>query len=153
MAACGRTVIGRNLGKLARRLLLSATAVIWAVVNFLLAQGVITLLFAMIFKVLPDVRIAWRDVWVGAFITALLFNLGKFLFGLYLGRSSVASAYGAAGSLVIVLLWAYYSAQLLFFGAQFTRLYADRYGSRVQPAPGARFVTVKEVNLPRARAR
>jgi membrane protein len=71
---------------------------------------------------------------------------------LYLGRSSVASAYGAAGSLVIVLLWVYYSAQILFFGAQFTRLYADRFGSRVRPAAGARFVAVKEVNLPPARA-
>jgi membrane protein len=97
-------------------------------INFVLSLGIITVLFAMIFKWLPDVKIAWRDVWVGAFITALLFNIGKFLFGLYVGRSSFASVYGAAGSLVIVLLWIYYSAQILFFGAQFTCFYARNFG-------------------------
>jgi membrane protein len=79
------------------------------------------------------VKIAWRDVWIGAMITALLFNLGKFLLGLYLGRSSVASAYGAAGSLVIVLLWVYYSAQILFFGAKFTQLYSKRHDAHLKP--------------------
>jgi membrane protein len=88
--------------------------------------SVITLLFAMIFKLLPDVKISWGDVWVGAFVTALLFNLGKFLIGYYLGRSSMVSIYGAAGSFIILLLWVYYSAQILFFGAEFTRLHARR---------------------------
>jgi membrane protein len=106
--------------------------------NFTLSLGIITLLFAMIFKVLPDVKIAWRDVWVGGFITALLFNLGKFLLGFYLGRGSVTSAYGATGSLVIVLLWVYYSAQIMFFGAELTRVYADRLGSPLAAAKGAR---------------
>ena len=99
----------------------------------------------MIFKVLPDVKIAWLDVWIGAMIIALLFNLGKLLFGLHLGRSSVTSAYGAVGSLVIVLLWVYYSAQILFFGATFTQIYSNGYGSHLKPVPGAEAVTRKEV--------
>ena len=83
---------------------------------------VFTLLFAMIYKVLPDAEVAWRDVWIGALMTAVLFAVGKFLIGLYLGRSSVASAYGAAGSLIVLLLWIYYSAQILLFGAEFTKV-------------------------------
>jgi len=114
-------------------------------INFVMSFGIITLLFAMIFKVLPDMMIAWRDVWIGAIITALLFNLGKSLLGLYLGRSSVTSAYGAAGSLVIVLLWVYYSAQILFFGAKFTQIYSARHGSQLEPVPGAKPVTLKEL--------
>jgi membrane protein len=125
--------------------MLPAQETIWQAINFVISFGVITLLFAMIFKVLPDVKIAWRDVWIGSVITALLFNLGKFLLGLYLGRSGVASAYGAAGSLIIVLLWVYYSAQILFFGAKFTQIYADKFGSRFQPVAGAEPVTLQEV--------
>ncbi|HEX5761477.1 MAG TPA: YihY/virulence factor BrkB family protein [Thermoanaerobaculia bacterium] len=98
--------------------------------SFLLSFALVTLLFAMIYRILPDVRIEWRDVWVGAAVTALLFTVGKFLIGLYLGQSTVASTYGAAGSLVIVLLWVYYSTQILFFGAEFTQVYACRRGSR-----------------------
>ena len=111
----------------------------WVAANFVISLGIITVLFAMILKVLPDVKIAWRDVWMGGFLTALLFNLGKFLLGFYLGRSSVTSAYGAAGSLVVILLWVYYSAQILFFGAQFTRIYASTYGSKLRPASGPHF--------------
>ncbi len=125
--------------------LLPAQETLWQWINFGVSFGVITLLFAMIFKMLPDVKIAWRDVWIGAFITALLFNLGKLLFGLYLGRSSVTSAYGAAGSLVVLLLWVYFSAQILFFGAKFTQVYSNRYGSRLEPVPGAKAVTLAEV--------
>jgi membrane protein len=125
--------------------LLPAQATIWQGINFVVSFGIITFLFAMIFKVLPDVQIAWRDVWFGAVITAFLFNLGKFFFGLYLGRSSVTSAYGAAGSLVLVLLWVYYSAQILFFGAKFTQIYSDRFGSRLKPVPGAEAVTLKKI--------
>lgn len=124
--------------------LLPAQETIWQGINFVVSFGVITLLFAMIFKVLPDVKIAWRDVWIGAILTALLFNLGKFLLGLYLGRSSVTSAYGAAGSLVIVLLWVYYSAQILFFGAKFTQIYSTRHGSHLEAVPGAKAVTQQE---------
>ena len=101
------------------------------VLSFLL----ITLLFALIYKVLPDVKIAWADVWVGSAVTALLFSLGKYLFGLYLARSSISSAYGAASSLAIILMWFYYSAQVFFIGAEFTQVYANRYGSHVKPRP------------------
>ena len=106
-----------------------------AVTNFLVSLGVISTLFAMILKVLPDVKLAWKDVWIGSVITAFLFNFGKFLLGFYLGRSSIASAYGATGSLVIILLWVYYSAQILFFGAQFTKVYARRFGSHSSRQP------------------
>lgn len=109
--------------------------------DFGLSVGVITLLMAMIYKVLPDARIAWRDVWIGAALTALLFTVGKSLIGLYLGRSGVASAYGAAGSLVVLLVWVYYSAQILFFGAELTKVYAKRHGSRIVREEGAVPVT------------
>ncbi|MDB5048969.1 MAG: YihY/virulence factor BrkB family protein [Fibrobacteres bacterium] len=111
----------------------------WALqaINFLVSFAVTALLFALIYKVLPDVRIRWRDVWIGGAATALLFSIGRLLIGLYLGKSSVGSAYGAAGSLVIILLWVYYSSQILFFGAEFTKIYANRYGSHMQPTPNA----------------
>lgn len=98
---------------------------------------VITFLFAAIYKILPDADIAWRDVWVGALVTSFLFTLGRFLIGLYIGHSSAASVYGAAGALIVILLWVYYSAQVLFLGAEFTQVYARRYGSRIQPEKGA----------------
>lgn len=105
--------------------------------NFVLSFVVVTGLFALIFKVLPDARVAWRDVWVGALLTAALFTIGKYALGLYLGKSNVASAYGAAGSLVLILLWVYYSAQILLYGAEFTQVYANRLGERIVPAPDA----------------
>jgi membrane protein len=101
--------------------------------DFVISVSLITLLFALIYKVLPDVEIAWTDVWIGSAITALLFTLGKFLFGMYLGRSSISSAYGAASSLAIILMWVYYSSQIFFIGAEITQVYANRYGSRVRP--------------------
>ena len=94
--------------------------------NLILSLGVITLLFASIFKFLPDVKIAWGDVWIGAAVTSLLFTIGEFLVGLYLGKTSVGSPYGAAGSLVVILVWVYYSAQILFLGAEFTHVFAKR---------------------------
>lgn len=105
-------------------------SVLLPALNFALSFAVITTLFAMIFKVLPDVDMHWRDVWLGAAVTALLFTVGKTLIALYLGRASVTSVYGAAGSLVLILLWVYYSAQILFVGAEFTEVYSRRYGSR-----------------------
>jgi membrane protein len=105
--------------------------------NVAVSFAVVTLLFCLIFKVLPDVKIAWRDVWIGGMVTALLFTLGKFLIGLYLGRGSATSVFGAAGSLVVILIWVYYSSQILFFGAEFTQVYANRFGSRLQPTPNA----------------
>jgi membrane protein len=107
------------------------------ILNLVLSLAMITLLFAMIFKFLPDAKIAWRDVWIGAFLTAVLFTIGKFALGIYLGKSGVASSYGAAGSLIVLLLWVYYSSQILFFGAEFTQVYANRFGSRVAPADDA----------------
>jgi membrane protein len=101
--------------------------------NLIISTGVITLLFAMIFKYLPDAEIPWRHVWLGAFVTAVFFSLGKMLIGLYLGNSAVASSFGAAGSLVLLLVWVYYSAQILFFGAEFTQVYANAYGPNILP--------------------
>jgi len=103
------------------------------IVNFAISVGVITLLFALMFKFLPDAEIAWHDAWIGAFITSLLFSLGKAAIGIYLGNSAVGSTFGAAGSLVLLLLWIYYSAQILFFGAEFTQVYASKYGSKITP--------------------
>ena len=102
--------------------------------NFLISFFVITLLFALIYKVLPDIDIAWGDVALGAAITSLLFSAGKLLLGLYLGKATFMSAYGAAGSLVVLLLWVYYSAQIFFLGAEFTHSYAERYGSHPSEA-------------------
>jgi len=92
--------------------------------NSIVSFAITTFLFALLFRTLPDLRIAWRRVWVGAAATALLFTIGRYLIGIYLGKASVGSAYGAAGSLVVVLVWVYYSAQVFFFGAEFTQVYA-----------------------------
>jgi membrane protein len=117
------------------------TGVVGQVVNFLISFGVITALFAMIYRFLPDAKIAWRDVWLGAAITSVLFTAGKLLIGLYLGQASVGSAYGPAGSLAVLLVWVYYSAQIFLFGAEFTKSYADHFGSRIVPKPNAELVT------------
>ncbi len=106
---------------------------LWQILNFALSFAIVTLLFALIYKYLPDVKISWRDVIMGAIITALLFTIGKFVLGLYIGQSSFSSTYGAAGSLIIILVWVYYSAQILFLGAEFTEVYARRYGSKIMP--------------------
>lgn len=100
------------------------------IANFVLSFVIITVLFAMIYKILPRVRIAWRDVWIGAAVTAVLFAIGKFLIGLYLGKSGIVSGFGAAGSIVVLLVWVYYSAQIFLLGAEFTWVYAYRFGSR-----------------------
>jgi membrane protein len=96
------------------------------ILHVALSFGVMSMLFGMMFKILPDAAVAWQDVWIGAMVTALLFSLGKYLIGLYIGSSNIASTYGAAGALVIILLWIYYSAQILLFGAEFTKACADR---------------------------
>ena len=101
--------------------------------EFLLSYALITGLFAMMFKLLPDARVAWSDVWIGAGLTALLFTVGKFALGLYLGKSDIGTAYGAAGSLVILLVWVYYSAQIFLFGAEFTQVYAKAVGRQISP--------------------
>jgi membrane protein len=114
------------------------------IVDFAVSFGVITLLFAMIFKYLPDVRVPWSKVWVGAIGTALLFTLGKFLLGLYLGKQSTASAYGAAGSVIVILMWVYYASVILLFGAEFTRVYARATGAKVTPTKYAVPVAEKD---------
>ena len=107
--------------------------------------AVVVLLFAMIFKFLPDVQIQWRDVWIGAVITAILFGIGKWLLGFYLGSGAAGSAYGAASSLITLLLWVYYSSQILLFGAEFTQVYAARAGRAFKPTEYAVLVETKEV--------
>jgi len=102
--------------------------------NFGISFAITTLLFAMIYKFMPRASITWRDVWVGAAVTSLLFEIGKFLIGLYLGTTSVASGFGAAGSLVVLLIWVYFSAQIFLLGAEFTWVYSHEYGSKAEPA-------------------
>jgi len=113
-------------------------------IGFIVSLAIIAALFAAIFKVLPDVTITWRDVWIGAGITAILFTAGKFLIAIYLGHSGAASSYGAAGSFVLVVLWIYYSAMILLFGAELTALWSDVYSGTVQPKPGAVRVDTEE---------
>jgi membrane protein len=110
---------------------------VWQIVNFVISFAVVSSLFAVTFKVVPDAKVRWRDVWIGAVVTAFLFSVGKFLIGLYLGKSSVASSYGAAGSIVLLVIWVYYSSLILFLGAEFTQVYAKRFGSRIRPSENA----------------
>jgi membrane protein len=108
-------------------------AVLWGALDVVVSLAVITTLFAMIYKVLPDVKLAWTDVWVGGLVTAGLFTIGKSLIGLYLGTSAFGSTYGAAGSVIVVLVWVYYSAQIILLGAEFTREYVKRFGRKPPP--------------------
>ena len=124
---------------------------LWWVLSVVVSFALTTLLFALIYKMLPDVNLAWGDVWVGAAVTAALFTAGKHLIGLYLGESTWISVYGAAGSLVVVLLWVYYSSQLLLLGSEFTRAYANRTGKGVAPTEDAVAVT-REARKREARA-
>jgi membrane protein len=110
--------------------------------------GVVILLFAMIFKFLPDVKIQWRDVWIGAVMTAILFGVGKWLLGFYLGSGAAGSAYGAASSLITLLLWVYYSSQILLFGAEFTQVYAAQAGREFEPDEYAVRIETRELEKP-----
>lgn len=136
------TVLSGMAGRLGGFISMSETLA--QVVNFGTSFLIITLLFALIFKVLPDAKIRWSDIWAGAIFTALLFTLGKFLLGLYLGRQSTASAYGAAGAVVLILLWVYYASVILFLGAEFTQVYAKARGHRVAPTEHSVRVTEGE---------
>lgn len=124
--------------------MLGGAGILAQIVNFVVSIGVITLIFALIFRYLPDAEIDWADVWIGALVTAILFGIGRTVLGLYLGSAAASSAYGAAGSLVILLLWVYYSAQILFMGAEFTQVYARHRGKVIQPAKNAIAVTDAE---------
>jgi len=115
------------------------------IISNLVSMGVVMLLFAVVFKVLPDAELKWRDVLIGAFFTAVLFLIGKYLINLYLSLSSTVSAYGAAGAVVLIILWVYYSAIILYLGAEFTKVYANKYGGKIRPTEYAVFVEHKEV--------
>jgi membrane protein len=110
---------------------------LWQAFNIIVGLGVATVLFGLTFKVVPDVKVAWRDVWVGGLVTALAFSLGRIALSWYVGRAATVSPFGAAGSLVALIIWVYYSAQILFFGAEFTQVYAVRRGARIEPTPNA----------------
>lgn len=116
------------------RAVIGDVAILSWLIDAVVALGVISTLIALIYKILPDAKVAWRDVWVGAIATAILFMIGKYLIGLYIGKASVGSAFGAAGSLAVLLVWIYYSAQIILLGAEFTRVYANRYGAKVRPS-------------------
>ena len=118
---------------------------LWQMINFGFSLAVVTLLFGLIFKYIPDAKIAWRDVWLGAAVTAVLFTIGKFLLGLYLGKAAVGSSYGAAGSIIALVVWVYYAAQILFLGAEFTQVQARSRGREIRPNENA-------VPLPKAGA-
>lgn len=120
------------------------TLIIFQIANIVLSFIVITTLFGVIFKVLPDAKIAWKDVRAGAFFTACLFMLGRYLIGLYINFSGTASAYGAAGSLIVILVWVYYTAAILYFGAVFTRIYAEYIGAKIEPADYAVYIEQQE---------
>lgn len=121
--------------------LVSDADVLLGIVNFIISLVVITALFALMFKTIPDVDITWRDVGIGAFLTALLFKIGEYALGVYFDRSDPTSAFGAAGSVILLLLWVYYSVQILFLGAEFTQVYATEYGSGIRPEKGAVVLT------------
>jgi len=121
------------------------SVVLFYILNQVVTLAVVSLIFGVIFKVLPDAIIKWKDVFFGSVVTALLFMLGKFGISIYIGQSDVGSTYGAAGSLVVLLLWTYYSSIILYFGAEFTKAYAIAYGSEIHPSHYA--VTTKEVEI------
>jgi len=127
---------------------LPAGIVVAMAVYWIFDLAVVILLFAIIFKFLPDAKIQWRDVWIGAIMTAILFAIGKWALGLYLGSGSAASAYGAASSLITLLLWVYYSSQILLFGAEFTQVYAGQGGRGVEPNEHAIRLETKEIERP-----
>ena len=135
LASALLAALGHQLGPLS-----GAWGGVVALGNSISSFGLAALVFALIFKVMPRVNVLWKDVWIGALFTAILFALGKLVIGVYIGRSGVASGFGAAGSLVVVLLWVYWSAQILLIGAEFTWVYANMFGSRkaAEPVPAAR---------------
>jgi membrane protein len=120
------------------------------VIDNLVTFGITTLLFAVIFKVLPDAKIKWKDVTVGAFITAILFTLGKIGIGYYLGRSNMATIYGAAGSVIIIMVWAYYTSVILYLGAEVTKVYATQYGSKIQPSDFSEWIITEQIPVANA---
>ena len=136
-----------KLGDYLMQLLDQTAIILLQMFNQVLSLAVVAFIFAMIFKFLPDAKIQWRDVWVGAIVTSILFALGRFLIGFYLGSSNYANVYGAAGTIVIILVWVFYSSQILFFGAVFTLVFSRKYGSNIYPSPYAVRVVHQEVEV------
>jgi membrane protein len=118
-------------------------------IDNVLSFAITTLLFAIIFKVLPDAKIRWKDISIGAFITAILFTLGKFAIGYYLGRTNMATIYGAAGSVIIIMIWTYYSSVILYLGAEFTKVYANEHGGKIAPTDYSVWIKIKEIPMPK----
>lgn len=145
LVSLGVSYLVEALSKSLSRAFPDVTVVVFYIINLLLSLAVISTLFAVIFKVLPDAKIKWRDVMAGAVATACLFMLGKFAISFYIGQSDVGSTYGAAGSLVVLLLWVYYSSVILYFGAEFTKAYAVEYGAAIHPNQYA--VITKQVEV------
>jgi len=133
LVSLAATTVVESIGGRIQNYLPSGTVVVFYIINLLLNLSVITLLFAIIFKVLPDAKIKWKEIWPGAIATSVLFLIGKFLISLYISKSDVGSTFGAAGSLVILLVWVYYSAMILYFGAEFTQAYALNKGAEIVP--------------------
>ena len=142
LVSLAATALVEGLGNRLKAAFPDVAVVFFYVLNLLLTLGIVGLLFAIIFKVLPDAKIKWRNVWAGAIATAFLFMIGKFAISFYIGKSNVGSTYGAAGSLVILLVWIYYSSMILYFGAVFTKVYALKQGVQIEPNDYA--VTVQE---------
>jgi membrane protein len=137
----GSLILSTMIAAFQNGLGLGQSGALGQVVHFVVSFSICTALFAMVYKFLPDIVLAWKEVWYGAAVTAFLFNVGKLLIGLYLGHSAVSSTYGAAGSLVVLLIWFYYSAQIFLFGAELTKAYANQLGSGIVPADHAYRVT------------
>jgi membrane protein len=143
-------VLGIMSGYL-ERFFSEGTVVLFYIINQALVLAIISTLFAIIFKVLPDGHLRWKDAFTGAVFTAVLFMVGKFLIGAYLGSSSVTKTYGAAGSIVLILLWVYYTAAILYFGAEFTKVYSQKFGKPIEPNEHAVLVEKREVEHPEAK--
>jgi membrane protein len=135
VASMARNIVSNAIGNS-----IPGIAAAWTVADLVISLALVTLLFALIFKVLPDADISWRDVFAGALATAILFGIGKFLIGFYIGNSAVASTYGAAGSLIVILIWAWFSGLVLYYGAEYTQVYARNFGSKIEPASYAECV-------------
>ena len=121
------------------------TGILLKGINMAIEAIVISVLFAIIFKFLPDVKIRWKDVRIGAFFTAVLFMIGQYLIGMYIQYTAQGSVYGAAGSLIVILVWIYYTSAILYIGAEFTQVYAEAIGSKIEPAPYAVYVRQTEI--------
>lgn len=145
LVSLGVSAIVAVLGKSLAGWLPGVGPIVLYVINFLVSFGIVTLLFAVIFKVLPDAKIQWKWVWPGAIATGILFLIGKFLISFYIGTSDIGSTYGAAGSLAIIIVWIYFSSMILYFGAEFTKAYVLQYGGEIKPNKYA--VTMKKMEI------